>query len=123
MSDRRYNICIVSDFFYPRLGGVELHQYQLAQALIKRGHKVIILTGTYGTGKYVRQGIRYLTNGLKVYYCPQISLHSQATLPTLYGLWPYFRTIILREQIEIIHGHQSTSALQHECILHAKTMG
>lgn len=36
-------ICIVSDFFYPRLGGVELHQYQLAQGLIRRGHKVCAL--------------------------------------------------------------------------------
>lgn len=40
LCSRSYTICLVSDFFYPRLGGVELHQYQLAQALIKRGHKV-----------------------------------------------------------------------------------
>jgi phosphatidylinositol glycan class A protein len=66
MSTSSYNICIVSDFFYPRLGGVELHQYQLAQGLIKRGHKVVIVTGTYGQGNNVRQGIRYMTNGLKV---------------------------------------------------------
>ena len=31
---------MVSDFFYPNFGGVETHQYQLAQWLIKRGHKV-----------------------------------------------------------------------------------
>jgi len=31
---------MVSDFFYPNFGGVESHQYQLAQCLIKRGHKV-----------------------------------------------------------------------------------
>src|SRR5690349_6020040 len=33
--------------FVYRLGGVELHQYQLAQGLIRRGHHVIIVTGPY----------------------------------------------------------------------------
>ena len=36
-TSRRYRIALVSDFFYPRLGGVELHQYQIAAALKKRG--------------------------------------------------------------------------------------
>ena len=31
---------MVSDFFYPNMGGVESHIYQLAQCLIARGHKV-----------------------------------------------------------------------------------
>lgn len=118
-----YRIAIVSDFNYPRLGGVELHQYQLAQGLIRRGHKVIIITGTYGDGANKRQGVRYLTNGLKVYYCPQMSISSQASLPTLYLFFPLFRQIVIREGIQIVHGHQTTSALAHECILHARTMG
>lgn len=118
-----YNICIVSDFFYPRLGGVELHQYQLAQGLIRRGHKVIIVTGTYGSEPGQRQGIRYLTSGLKVYYCPQMAVTNQVSLPTLYLFFPLFRQILVREQVDIVHGHQSTSMLAHECILHARTMG
>lgn len=32
---------MVSDFFYPNIGGVESHIYQLAQCLIARGHKVL----------------------------------------------------------------------------------
>ena len=31
---------MVSDFFYPNMGGVESHIYQLSQCLIQRGHKV-----------------------------------------------------------------------------------
>ena len=119
----RYNICIVSDFFLPRLGGVELHQYQLAQGLIRRGHKVVTVTGTYGNNPGQRQGIRYLTNGLKVYYCPQMQIDNQASLPTLFLFFPLFRQIMLREKIQIVHGHQTTSALAHECIMHARTMG
>jgi len=54
---------MVSDFFYPNIGGVESHIYQLSQCLLDRGHKVIIVTHFYGD----RTGIRYLSNGLKVY--------------------------------------------------------
>jgi phosphatidylinositol N-acetylglucosaminyltransferase subunit A len=121
-SRRRLCICLVSDFFYPRLGGVELHQYSLAQCLLRRGHKVIVITGTYGDHNQ-RQGIRYLTNGLKVYYCPQMSIYNQASLPTLYSFFPLFRQIAIREGVDIVHGHQTTSSLAHECILHARTMG
>jgi len=53
---------MVSDFFYPNIGGVESHIYQLSQCLLDRGHKVIIVTHFYGD----RNGVRYLTNGLKV---------------------------------------------------------
>jgi len=53
---------MVSDFFYPNIGGVESHIYQLSQCLLDRGHKVIIVTHFYGD----RTGVRYLTNGLKV---------------------------------------------------------
>jgi len=62
----KHRICMVSDFFYPNMGGVESHIYQLSQCLIEKGHKVVIATHAYGD----RRGIRYLTNGLKVYYLP-----------------------------------------------------
>lgn len=116
---RRYCICIVSDFCYPRLGGVELHQYHLAQGLIRRGHKVIMITTTYGK----RQGVRYMTNGLKVYYCPQMPFVKGIALPVIYTSFPLFRHIFIREGVEIVHGHQTTSTLAHECIMHARTMG
>ena len=31
---------MMSDFFYPNMGGVENHIYQLSQHLLTRGHKV-----------------------------------------------------------------------------------
>lgn len=62
----KHSICMVSDFFYPNMGGVESHIYQLSQCLLEKGHKVVIVTHAYGD----RRGIRYLTNGLKVYYLP-----------------------------------------------------
>ncbi|PKY40038.1 UDP-Glycosyltransferase/glycogen phosphorylase [Rhizophagus irregularis] len=110
---------MVSDFFYPNMGGVESHLYQLSQRLIQRGHKIIIITHSYGN----RTGIRYLTNGLKVYYVPHMVIYSEATLPTIYGFFPIFRNIVKREKIDIVHGHQAFSSLCHEAILHSRTMG
>uniref|UniRef100_A0A452SE99 PIGA GPI anchor biosynthesis domain-containing protein n=1 Tax=Ursus americanus TaxID=9643 RepID=A0A452SE99_URSAM len=79
-----HNICMVSDFFYPNMGGVESHIYQLSQCLIERGHKVIIVTHAYGD----RKGIRYLTNGLKVYYLPLKVMYNQSTATTLFHSLP-----------------------------------
>jgi phosphatidylinositol N-acetylglucosaminyltransferase subunit A len=115
----RHRICMVCDFFYPNMGGVEIHIWCLSQCLLQLGHKVIIVTHAYGS----RQGVRYMTNGLKVYYLPITVVHDQVILPTLCGFFPLFRNILIRERINIVHGHQSTSSLSNECILYARSLG
>ena len=87
--------------------------------MIERGHKVIIITHAYDN----RQGVRYITHGLKVYYCPIYPFVDQATFPNFFGFFPLFRKIMIREKIQILHSHQATSTLGHECILHSRTMG
>ncbi|KAK8182899.1 hypothetical protein BC567DRAFT_221126 [Phyllosticta citribraziliensis] len=114
-----YNIAMISDFFFPQPGGVESHIYQLSTKLINRGHKVIIITHAYEG----RKGIRYLTNGLKVYHVPFLVIYRETTFPTVFSFFPIFRNIVIREKIEIVHGHASLSSLCHEAILHARTMG
>ncbi|KAK4197071.1 family 4 putative glycosyltransferase [Triangularia verruculosa] len=114
-----YNIAMVSDFFYPQPGGVESHIYQLSTKLMDRGHKVIIITHAYEG----RTGVRYLTNGLKVYHVPFLVIFRSATFPTVFSFFPIFRNIVLRERIDIVHGHASLSNFCHEAILHARTMG
>ncbi|KAH9205324.1 hypothetical protein DL95DRAFT_439184 [Leptodontidium sp. 2 PMI_412] len=89
-----YNIAMVSDYFFP-------HQEE------SRG----------------RTGVRYLTNGLKVYHVPFLVIYRASTFPTVFSFFPVFRNIVIREQIEIVHGHASLSSLCHEAILHARTMG
>ncbi|KAL0044537.1 hypothetical protein WJX82_011610 [Trebouxia sp. C0006] len=110
---------MVSDFLYPNAGGVENHIYQLSQCLISRGHKVVILTHCYGE----RSGVRYLTNGLKVYYAPRQPVYCQVTLPTIFGGFRLLRVILIREGITLVHAHQAFSVMGHEAILHARTMG
>lgn len=60
---------MVSDFCYPNVGGVESHIFALSQCLIRRGHRVIIITHSYGSEGGQRQGVRYLPRGLKVCGC------------------------------------------------------
>ncbi|RKP27164.1 hypothetical protein SYNPS1DRAFT_21239 [Syncephalis pseudoplumigaleata] len=110
---------LVSDFFYPNMGGVESHLFHLGQQLIQRGHKVVVVTHAYGQ----RTGIRYVTNGLKVYYLPAWVGYQQATPPTFFAFFPILRCIFVREQIQVVHGHQALSPLCHEAIFHARTMG
>ncbi|KAG5456529.1 MAG: GPI anchor biosynthesis-domain-containing protein [Olpidium bornovanus] len=130
---------MVSDFFYPNHGGVESHLYQLSQRLIEREHKVtqenaVIHDETLPaaccglrfpcrSAAQGRTGIRHVTNGLKIYYVPHVVVYNQATLPTMYGFFPLFRCIMLRERIDVVHGHQAFSPLCHEAIFHARTMG
>ncbi|CAD8138046.1 unnamed protein product [Paramecium pentaurelia] len=113
------NICLICDFFYPCLGGVEMHIFQLGLCLIERGHKVIVITHRYQG----RSGVRYMTNGLKVYYCPFIPAIQTVVLFTYVGTLPIFRQILLREEIHVVHSHAATSYLGGELLLHAKSMG
>jgi phosphatidylinositol glycan class A protein len=120
MYNKKYNIAMISDFFYPNMGGVEMHLYQLSQCLLNRGNKVIIITHFYGN----RKGIRWLTNGLKVYYLPLTPFYNQSTFPTLgFFLFPLLRKILIREKINIVHCHQAFSTLAHESMLYCKIMG
>ncbi|PHH61999.1 hypothetical protein CDD81_7690 [Ophiocordyceps australis] len=119
MARQTYNIAMVSDFFFPQPGGVESHIYQLSSKLIDRGHKVIIITHAHDD----RKGVRYLTNGLKVYHVPFFVIYRHTTFPTVFSFFPMLRNICIRERIQIVHGHGSLSSLCHEGILHARTMG
>lgn len=120
VTDRtRHRICMVSDFFYPNKGGVETHIWCLAQCLIQRGHKVIVITHNYQG----RQGIRLMTNGLKVYYLPLTVIYDQVIFFSLFSFLPLFRNILAREKITIVHGHQSVSPLTNECLFYARSLG
>lgn len=110
---------MASDFFYPNTGGVEEHIYNLSQCLIKRGHKVVVITHTYDQ----RVGVRYLTAGLKVYHIPIRVMYAQCSLPTMVGNIALVRYILIRECIEIVHGHSAFSVLCHEVSIIGKLMG
>ena len=61
-----------------------------------------------------RKGVRYMTNGLKVYYLPITPMVDENALPTTFAWFPLFREILIREEVTIVHGHQATSSMMHE---------
>ncbi|KIR75727.1 phosphatidylinositol glycan, class A [Cryptococcus deuterogattii CA1014] len=118
-SPKRLAIAMVSDFFFPIIGGVEGHIYSLSVELMRRGHKVIVITHSHPD----RSGVHYLAPSLKVYYLPYLPITSSASLPNFLLFLPYFRHIILSENIQLIHGHGALSSLAHEAVLHAPLLG
>ncbi|CAE6481445.1 unnamed protein product [Rhizoctonia solani] len=111
-----FKIAMICDFFHPNIGGVENHIYMLSVQLQRLGHKVIIITHSHPPN---RHGIRWLNPGIKVYHIPFVTLTASATLPNFFTFLPYFRTIMIRERVQIVHGHASLSSLAHEGLLHA----
>lgn len=114
MSENRYRICMISDFFHPNTGGLETHIYQLSQCLIQSGHTVVILTHSYRD----RIGVRYLTNGLKVYHIPVWIVYCESGLPTLFCTARIVRNILMRERVDIVHAHGAFSSLALEAMVH-----
>lgn len=115
----RFALCMICDFFYPKLGGVEMHIWSLSQSLLQLGHKVVVITHAYKD----RTGVRYMTNGLKVYYLPMWIMHDGCSMPSFYTMLPLLRQILVREKVDIVHGHQASSAMIHQCLMHANIMG
>lgn len=70
-----------------------------------------------------RLGVHYLAPSLKVYYLPYFPITSSASLPNFLLFLPYFRHIILSENIQLVHGHGALSSLAHEAVLHAPLLG
>ncbi|RXK38560.1 phosphatidylinositol glycan, class A [Tremella mesenterica] len=117
--ENKLSIAMISDFFHPVVGGVEGHIYSLGVELMRRGHRVIVITHYHPP----RVGIRYLSPGLKVYHLPFVPIASSATLPNFLLFLPYLRDILIREKIDLVHGHGSLSSLAHEAMLHSPLMG
>ena len=80
---------------------------------MKLGYKVIIITRAFNN----RIGIRYLQGGIKVYYLPLQPLVIKTIIaPSFFNSFALMRQILIREQVDIYHGHQATSTLQIETI-------
>ncbi|OAF66489.1 GlcNAc-PI synthesis protein [Intoshia linei] len=110
---KRYNIAMFTDSFYPKMGGIEVHIFSLAQCLLKLKHKVIVIT---------RQlekcyGVRYMEGGLKVYYIPTLTV-----FPDFFSSFPLIRYILIQEKINIIHAHSEMYHIGMEAVAYGNLM-
>ena len=112
-------VALVCDFFFPRKGGVESHIYYVANDLMRHNHKAIIITHTAGQ----RKGVRYMGNGVKVYYLPYPETSLGIVYVTFWSMLMDIRHILISEQIDIVHCHACTSIMTIETIMLARLMG
>lgn len=120
-STQKHNVLICTDFTFPKFGGVETHGYQLGQCLMERGHRVTFITNNFQSE---RCGVRHMANGMKVYHLPHLPVMAgDVAFLSFFNSFPLVREILIREQISIVHGHQSTSILQHIVLMAAKSLG
>lgn len=112
------NIALVSDFFHPAVGGCEVHLMQLGARLMRLGHRVIVIT-------HAMPGWRgeCLVGPLRVFYIDQLPFYNNTSFPTIFTTLPALRDILLREGVQLVHGHSAFSVLAHEAMLHASVMG
>ncbi|GIX61236.1 phosphatidylinositol N-acetylglucosaminyltransferase subunit A, putative [Babesia caballi] len=128
---RRLTILMVSEFFYPDVGGIETHICALSTALIAlgrrrtpgrhgaAGYRVVVVTRHFGE----RRGVRYMSNGTKVYHIPTLFYVKPCGLPTFVGTFPLARNIFIREQVDVVHVHQTSSRYGCEFVYAAWIMG
>jgi len=97
-------IGLVSEYFYPHLGGVTEHVYHYALELVKRGFEVVILTGYRGTTPSVPlpQGLKVLHLGWSM---PIFSNESFGKVTVGFNLKKKVKEVLAREKFDLIHIH------------------
>ncbi|MEM5788560.1 MAG: glycosyltransferase family 4 protein [Syntrophobacteraceae bacterium] len=96
--ERPLKIGLISDWFHPRIGGIESHLQALSHMLVQRGHIVRVLTPIPGEDSL---------NGIKVYRLP-VPLRPILRL----GWWNPSTTraiasILEKERFDLVHCHHS----------------
>jgi glycosyltransferase involved in cell wall biosynthesis len=108
-----YKIAIVSDWYLPRIGGLELHLRDLARELNARGHEAHVITATPGPDEL---------DGIKVHRLDVPLMPGLATIRSKKALRP-LEALFAREQYDIIHAHTALSPLAIGATCVAKKMG
>ena len=106
---RVMKICIVTEYYYPLLGGISEHVHNTGLQLLRMGHEVWIITSSQkrddGNGHYwpdqspfnivrIGRGCRVRANG------------SMASMTLGFSnLWTQMRGLMLKEQFDIVHVH------------------
>jgi phosphatidylinositol alpha-mannosyltransferase len=102
-------VALVTEFYYPHLGGVTEHVHNLARTLIQSGHHAIVITSHMAElGRGHQPGPMdedpsyvYRIGTSRVIY----SYGSFARVTTGLGLRRRIRDILRREQIDLVHVH------------------
>jgi len=103
-------ICFFYELFYPNVGGLETHIFEVARELVKRGHKVEVFTAGFPNTKK----IEYI-EGIKIVRYNPFGLFSwmqKSKLPLmrmsrrfLYAFFGGLHKRFSKDKYDILHGH------------------
>ena len=62
-------------------------------------------------------------NGVKVHYIDRAVIAEQVALPLILPFFSTFRKVLIQEKVSIVHVHQSSSTMSHECAIIAHSLG
>lgn len=105
-------IALCSDWYPPRVGGIEFHLRDLARALHARGHRVHVLTSTRGESPH---------DGFPVHRF-DVAMMGQIAAPNLLRVLD-IAACLRREQIDVVHAHGMFSVGAIGAILAARYLG
>lgn len=101
MERKRLRIALVSDVYYPYVGGIQEHIYHLGLKLKSKGHKVKVITGGSGVDESPT-GLEVIRLG-KVIQIPANKSFSKITI--VRGVVNKLRRIFEKEKFDIVHVH------------------
>ena len=90
-------VALVSDWFHPRLGGIELHLLDLAQRLTAEGHEVHVVTSTPGDD---------VVDGIRIHRLRAPRLPGAGVVYTA-GALRELEEVMRRERFDVAHCHVS----------------
>jgi len=117
MKNRPLNICMITESFFPSVGGQETIIADLAEELVKRNHKVCVFAP-----KIAGTSFSYLQANYHVHYLPclPVGIFTRFSVYPRFSvfhwvfkfiLWPfYLMYYIYKEHYHIIHAHSVTPA-------------
>ncbi|MCL5438714.1 MAG: glycosyltransferase family 4 protein, partial [Patescibacteria group bacterium] len=94
-------IIFFSRLFFPHIGGVEKHVFEISKKLIKQGHKVIVVTEQHDKKLNLRES--YF--GIKIYRIPFKFVNKENWIKK-FNIWFWFwKNLKLIESADIAHYH------------------
>lgn len=101
MDRKRLRIALVTNVYYPHVGGIQEHIYHLGIELKKRGHHVKVITGSTGENS-APEGIDVIRIGRVIQY-PANRSFSKMTV--CFGIKGKMIKIYKKEKFDIVHVH------------------
>lgn len=93
-------IALITEFYYPHLGGVTEHVHNLAEQYNATGHPTLIVTSEMGDRSHDGPHVRRVGTSRIIY-----SSGSFARITTGFGLARQLRDLFVAEKIDIVHVH------------------